>query len=130
MSIVVDTSVIIAVLTNEKNKNKLIKATRGKELTAPIALHWEIGNAFSAMLKRKRITLDLAKQAIGYYSQIPIKLQEISLSKSIEIANAFSIYAYDAYFLECARVNNASLISLDDKLVLAAKKMNLSVIEV
>ena len=130
MSVVVDTSVIIAVLTNEKSKSKLIKVTDGAELIAPKSMHWEIGNAFSAMLKRNRISLDLAKRAIEYYSLIPLKLQEISLVKAIEIANLYSIYAYDAYFLECARNNNARLITLDEKLINTAKKMNLSVIEV
>ena len=54
MSLVVDTSVIISVLLNEKSKSKLIKITKGENLIAPSALYWEIGNAFSAMFKGKR----------------------------------------------------------------------------
>ena len=49
MNIVIDTSVVISVITNEKHKNELIKKTAGTNLVAPSSLHWELGNAFSAM---------------------------------------------------------------------------------
>ncbi|MFA6980539.1 MAG: type II toxin-antitoxin system VapC family toxin [Ignavibacteriaceae bacterium] len=62
MSLVVDASIIIAVLTNEKNKSNLIRVTVGEDLLAPSSLHREIGNAFSAMFKRNRITLEQAKK--------------------------------------------------------------------
>ncbi len=52
MDIVLDTSVIIAVIANEPEKRVLIRLTKGAELIAPQSVHWEIGNAFSAMLKR------------------------------------------------------------------------------
>lgn len=130
MSLVVDTSVIISVLTNEKNKSKLIRATEGEELLAPSSLHWEIGNAFSAMFKRNRITLEQAKKAMEYYSLIPLRFQEVDISKALEIAFNYSIYAYDAYFLECSRKNNSALITLDENLKAIAKKMKIKVIEV
>ena len=57
MKLIVDTSVIIAVLANEPIKEKLIALTKGVELIAPMSVHWEVGNAFSAMLKRKRIDI-------------------------------------------------------------------------
>ena len=53
MKLIIDTSVIIAVLANEPIKKKLIKLTKNVELLAPKSVHWEIGNAFSAMLKKK-----------------------------------------------------------------------------
>lgn len=130
MSLVVDTSVIIAVLTNEKSKSQLIKATKGEELLAPLSLHWEIGNAFSSMFKRNRITLELAKQAIEYYSLIPLRFQDVDINKALEIAHNYSIYAYDAYFLECSRKNNSAFVTLDESLQIIAKKMKIKVIEV
>jgi predicted nucleic acid-binding protein len=57
LNIVVDTSVIIAVISNESQKDRLIELTKGADLVAPPSVHWEIGNAFSAMLKRGRLTL-------------------------------------------------------------------------
>lgn len=130
MNIVVETSVIIGVLMNEKSKPKLIKMTKGEELIAPSSLHWEIGNAFSAMFKRKRIELDLAKEALDYYLMIPIRFVDVDLFKSLEIAKKYNIYAYDAYFLECARQYNSPLITLDDGLKNIANQMSINFIEV
>jgi hypothetical protein len=60
MEIVVDTTVVIAVIANESQKARLIEMTRDAELVAPASLPWEIGNAFSAMFKQKRITKEQA----------------------------------------------------------------------
>lgn len=130
MSLVVDTSVIISVITNENHKSKLIKLTKGEDLISPSSLHWEIGNAFSAMFKRKRIDLKTAKKAMEYYEMIPIRLLDIDMHKAIEIAHQFKIYAYDAYFLECARTYSSTLLTIDSGLLKVAKQMNINVIEV
>ena len=130
MSLVVDTSVIISVITNEKHKPQLIKVTRGEELIAPEVLHWEIGNAFSAMFKRNRIDIKLAKKALKYYQKIPLRFVEIDLESSVEIAYKYSIYAYDAYFIECAKRYNLSLLTLDSNLINIGKKVGIQVKEV
>jgi predicted nucleic acid-binding protein len=130
MSIVVDTSAIISVITNEKHKSQLIKITRGEELIAPESLHWEIGNAFSAMLKRKRIDIKLAKKALKYYQKIPLRFVETDLEESLEIAHNYNIYAYDAYFIECARNYKLPLLTLDNSLFDVAKKVGVSVKEI
>jgi len=130
MSVVVDTSIIISVITNEKNKSKLVKITQGEDLIAPSSLHWEVGNAFSSMFKRKIITLKLAEKALNYYSMIPLRLVEVDLFKSLKISNKYNIYAYDAFFLECSRNYSSPILTLDKKLFEVAKIMNLNVIEV
>ena len=50
---VVDTPVIIAMITNESHKTRLIHATQGVDWLAPPSLHWEMGNAFSALQTRQ-----------------------------------------------------------------------------
>ena len=82
MNLVIDTSVIIAVITNEEHKKKLIEMTKGVDLIAPPSLHWEIGNAFSAMLRKKRIGLEQAKSALAQYSKIPIRFHEVDLDSA------------------------------------------------
>jgi len=130
MKIVVDTSVIICVILNEPHKANIIKATKGAVLLSPASLHWEIGNAFSAMFKQNRITMKEVKQALHYYEQIPIRYCGISLEKSLEIATVLKIYAYDAYFIACAKSFNAPLISLDKVLLNNANSYNIQTIEV
>ncbi|MBN1639260.1 MAG: type II toxin-antitoxin system VapC family toxin [Ignavibacteriales bacterium] len=130
MNIIVDTSVIISVITNEDSKPKIISSTRGTNLIAPISLHWEVGNAFSAMLKRKKIDIIIVPKLIDIYYKIPIKFIDVNIKASLKIANKYNIYAYDAYFLECAIENKLNLITLDERLKNIALKMNIKLIEV
>ncbi len=130
MEIVVDASVLIAVITNEEDKGKLVALTNEAELIAPLSVHWEMGNAFSSLLKRKRITLDEALQAIEIYLQVPVRFVEVELSDSVKIADEFGLYAYDAYLLRCAEKYRLPLLTLDNRLAIAAKNNKLQVLEV
>ncbi len=130
MNIVVDTSVALAVITNEPHKEELVSLTRGSDLLAPASLPWEIGNAFSAMFKRGRITLSQAQQALGAYRQIPIRLCDVDLSRVLELSEDLDIYAYDAYVIVCALKHRCPLVSLDDGLLDASRRVNVRVLEV
>ena len=130
MNLAVDTSVIIAVIANEPEKGVLIAQTQGAELFAPRSLHWEIGNAFSAMFKRERITLEQAKTAIEIYEHIKLNLIDVDLTQALELASRLNIYAYDAYIIACASNQNCSLLTLDAGLSYAAKAAGVNVLEV
>ena len=127
MNLVVDTSVIISVIANEKHKTQLIEKTKEATLIAPSSLHWEIGNAFSAMFKRNRITLKQAIAGLYYYHQIPLRFYDVDLKSTLEVANKLNIYAYDAYFIVCASSLNAALLSLDESLLANAKKIGVKI---
>ncbi len=130
MELIVDTSVIIAVIANEPEKPALIAATQGFDLVAPLSLHWEIGNAFSAMMKRNRITLQEAEAAIEIYRQIPLHFVDVSLKQSLELSHRLKIYAYDAYLIACALTQSCALLTLDGGLSYAAKAAGVTVVEV
>lgn len=130
MEIIVDTSVIIAVVANEPVKESLIRLTQGAALVAPASVHWEIANAFSAMLKRQRIKIEQAVEALEAYQQIPLRLVDVELDISLEIANYLSIYAYDAYLLRCAQKYRLPLLTLDQNLTEKGILLELDVIEV
>ena len=130
MDIVVDTSVIVAVIAHESQRGALIRLTKGADLLAPASVHWEIGNAFSAMLKHNRIDLDQAIQAIAAYRQIPIRYVDVELEETIEIAERYAIYAYDACLIRCGLKFSAPLLSLDRGLLQVAKQAGVHTIEV
>jgi predicted nucleic acid-binding protein len=130
MDIVVDTSVIVAVIAHEPQRGALIKLTKGADLLAPASVHWEIGNAFSAMLKRNRIKLDQALQAIAAYRQIPIRYVDVELEDTLAIAARYAIYAYDAYLIRCGLKFGAPLLSLDRGLLQVAEQAGVHTIEV
>jgi len=130
MEIVVDASAIIAVITNEPTRDRLIALSEGADLIAPHSIHWEIGNAFSAMLKQKRVTVEEAVEAVHVYLSIPLRFVEVELDESLQIAQRLDIYAYDAYLIRCAQKFRAPLLTLDKGLLQSAEGMNVAVLEV
>ncbi len=130
MDILVDTSVLIAVMTNEPTRPRLIEMTTGAQLLAPASVPWEMGNAFSAMLKRKRATLDQIQQAWDAYQLIPLRFVPIDMGHALIIAATYDIYAYDAYFIAGALQQKCALITLDGGLRQAAHHAGVTILEV
>jgi predicted nucleic acid-binding protein len=130
MNIAIDTSAIIAVLGDEPEKLEILRQTLGQDLFAPQSLPWEIGNAYTAMLKQRRITPAEAVSAIQLYQQMTITLVEVDLVRAFSIAAKLNIYAYDAYVLACALDLNCPLITVDKGLIYAATAAGVTVIEV
>ena len=130
MNLVVDASVLLAVLTSEPERGKLIELTQDIDLIAPASVHWEVGNALSNMMKRGRITAIQAKGVLKNYEKIPIRFVEVSLQEAIDVSAKQHIYAYDAYLVVCARDQRCRLISLDKALLRAAKDSGVTTVEV
>lgn len=128
MNITIDTSVLLAVCTNELGKPKLVELTVGHHLLVPASVHWEVGNALSAMLKRDRITGAQAQACILAYQQIPLTKIEVDLAAAVQLAERFRMYAYDAYLLTCALAQRTPLLTLDRALMAAAKQLNIEVL--
>jgi len=129
MNITIDTSALIAVITNEPKKSRIVQLTVDTNLLAPLSVHWEIGNAFSAMIKRNRITALQAQSCIALYQQIPLKLVDINLAKTIDLVEQLKIYAYDAYLIQCALQTKTPLLTLDTGLIQAAKAVGITILE-
>ena len=127
--IVIDTSVVIAVVTGEGHRAALIRATRGLELLAPASLPAEVGNAFSAMCRRGRISLAEATAAVAAFEKIPLRLIALELETALSLAHDLAIYAYDAYAIGCALAQGAPLLTLDDGQRAAAVRAGSTVVE-
>lgn len=130
MDIVIDTSALIAVIVNEPERERIIAVTAGNTLIGPGSIPWEIGNAFSAMFKRSRLSLDGAAKGIKIFEGIPLRYVKSDLANAIRIAKETGMYAYDAYFLDCAVRHKSPLLTLDVKLMKAAKAVHVDVLEV
>ncbi len=130
MNLVVDTSVIIAVLTSEPERHALIRRTRGAALVAPASVHWEVGNALAAMLKRRRIQPSQIKLVLKAYGRIPIRYVDVDLAVSLDLAAQHGLYAYDAYVIACALAQRCGLLALDRDLLRAAAAAGVKVLEV
>ena len=129
MNIISDTNIYLAVVLNEPEKERIIQQTSNCTLHSPEILPYEIGNALSAIVKRKQLTQSEAMQAIELAQAIPVRLMQVDINKALELALKFNIYAYDAYFLQCALSLNCPLLSLDKKMNDVAKQLNIAVLE-
>jgi len=129
MNIVSDTNIFLAVALDEPEKERIIQLTSEFDAIAPEILPYEIGNALSAMIKRKQITTEEALSAQKMVGLIPVRLVGVDIQQALKIAIKFNIYAYDAYFLQCAMTMSYPLITLDKRMKQVAAKLNIAVLE-
>ena len=130
MHVVIDTSALIAVIVGEPERDRIVELTAGNRLIGPGSIPWEVGNAFSAMLKQSRLTLDEANKGLAIFESIPVQYAKPDFAQALAIAYQTSMYAYDAYFLDCAIRHNAPLLTLDRKMKTAANNLNIATWEV
>ncbi|MGO8705392.1 MAG: type II toxin-antitoxin system VapC family toxin [Candidatus Brocadiia bacterium] len=130
MDIVIDTSALLAVIIGEPERDRIVAATSGHSLVGPGSIPWEIGNAFSAMLKQRRLKPDDAQRGLAVFQSIPLRYVDIDLAAALSFASRADVYAYDAYFIECARQQASPLLTLDGGLVRAARELGVTLIEV
>jgi len=130
MEIVIDTSALISVIAGEPERKRIIELTAGNALIGPGSISWEIGNAFSAMFKQKRLTLAEAEKGLSIFKGIPIRYIDPDFVKALKLSKQANICAYDAYFLDCAVRHKAPLLTLDRKLMASAQNFNLKTLEV
>jgi len=129
VEVVIDTSAILAVIGEEPEKADLVRLTRGASLVAPPSVHWEVGNALSAMFKRKAIGIKEALQLLEAYAAIPIRMAEVGLKQAVELSAKLNVCAYDAYVLACASNQRAPILTLDGGLRERARELKLDVLE-
>jgi predicted nucleic acid-binding protein len=128
-NIVIDPSGILAVLLDEPEKDAVVQKTLGTVLTAPASLRWEVGNAATAGVKRRRLTPARARKLITDFEQVTIRELAIDIRRAVDLGLELRIYAYDAYILEAARSSGFPLLALDGPLRQNAKKLGLSLVE-
>lgn len=129
MNLVADTNIFLAIALDEPQKGHIIEVTSDAVLSAPEILPYEIGNALSAMIKRGRISKVEALAAEKAANLIPVRLVSIDIQKALELAIECNIYAYDAYFLFCAKSLTQSLMSLDKRMKQVAHDLGINVLE-
>ena len=126
MEVVCDASSILAVLLNEEEKSAMIEKTIGKTLIAPNCLQHEIGNALSALMKRKKLSVVDSVAVFHEYLKIPMKEIEIDIPYALILAGEDTMYAYDAYYMACCLRHNFPLLTLDKKLAHCATERGIT----
>ncbi len=129
MKIIADTNIFLAVALEEPEKERIIALTSGHELVAPEILPYEAGNALNALVKRAVLANDEVAPVWEVIMKIPVQLTAVDIGSALRIATAHEMYAYDAYFLECAMRMRSSLLTLDRKMEAVAGKIGIRTLE-
>jgi predicted nucleic acid-binding protein len=129
MNITADTNTFIAVALNEPEKDMIVRLTVGCDLVAPEVLPFEIGNALTAMMKKNILRADEVASSWEFVQDIPVDLRHIDIKSALRIATNYNIYAYDAYFLECAHSLRSPLLTLDRGMQRIARDMGIRILE-
>ena len=129
MKIIADTNTFIAVALNEPEKGKIIRLTEGHDLIAPDVLPFEIGNALTAMMKKNTLKKEEVASAWEIVQQIPVDLRPTNIKSALNIAIQFNLYAYDAYYLECAKNLRSPLLTLDLGMQRVAREIGITILE-
>lgn len=129
MDIVADTNIFLAVALNEPERGRIITVTADASPLAPEILPYEIGNALSAMVKRRKLTQSEALEAERLIGRIPVRFVSADIHGSLQLALEHDIYAYDAYFLHCAQAFSCPLLTLDRRMKQVAGYIGIKVLE-
>jgi predicted nucleic acid-binding protein len=81
-------------------------------------------------LKQDRLTFEEAHKGLTIFESIPVRYAKPDFAHALKLAHQANMYAYDAYFLDCAIRQNAPLLTLDRKLKTAAKNLKVATWEV
>ena len=130
MKIVADTNIFLAVALDEPERPRIVSMTVGCDLVAPEVLPFEIGNALTAMVKRGTLPATQVMPVWDTVRAIAVDLREVDIRASLNIATKFGIYAYDAYFLECALSLRLPLLTLDRSMRHVARELSIEILEV
>ena len=128
MNVVIDSSAIVAVIVAEPEKHAIVAATSGHTLIGPGSIPWEIGNAFSSMIRQRRVSVSVAQRGMEILEGIPIQYVDVDMPNVLSIAAQVNAYAYDAYFLDCALRHGAPLLTLDRTLSRAASTLGVNTV--
>lgn len=126
MACVVDASAVGAMLFGEPDGKWVHGLMSRPALIVPAMFHFEIGNICWTKLRRHPGEADALLAAwLDWNVQPPVAVMAIDLVETMQLAREHDLSFYDASYLWLTRDRSADLISLDAKLVRAARKLGL-----
>lgn len=119
--LVVDCSVIAAVLFDEPNRDVAAETMAGKELFAPELLADEL---VSVAVRKSRSGLqDVVKQGLDDFAELELTRYRTDLRAQWRLALQYELSAYDAAYLWLAAELGAPLATFDERLGDAARRL-------
>jgi predicted nucleic acid-binding protein len=119
--LVVDASVINALLFDEPQRDEAHARMAGRQLYAPQLLDYEVANVAAQKLRRG-LDPDAARRAMRLYESTDIRLLQADGPPIVDLAERYRLTAYDAAYLWVAAELKAPLATFDRRLGEAARQ--------
>ncbi|KKU92829.1 hypothetical protein A3E17_00960 [Candidatus Amesbacteria bacterium RIFCSPHIGHO2_12_FULL_48_14] len=119
MNLVVDASVVLAVLLGEKENSKVVLTlAKAESLLSPMIIFYEVLNGLKYGVTRKRLIKEEAGEAWEKFRELGIEMieQEGEAEAIFELACDRNISVYDAAYIVLAKKFKCQLLSLDKRL--------------
>jgi len=121
---VVDASAIGALLFGETDGAWVHRMTSGLTFVIPAMFHFELGNiCWTKMRRHPGESTAVLDAWLAWNAQPPVAVMAVDLTDTMQLARDTSLTFYDASYLWLARDRATDLISLDAKLVRAARSL-------
>ena len=110
----------------------LLDRLRGEGAIVPMLWSWEVANVLNSAVRRGRLAPGDVTARLGLLATLPIEVDPEGASRAwretLMLAQAHSLTAYDAAYLELALRHGAELATLDKDLRVAAVALGLKVL--
>jgi predicted nucleic acid-binding protein len=104
----------------------------GDVLEVPALWPLEVANALTVLMRRRKLTADDRRSALGWLRALPIKIDHeasaLAFTRIAELASEHQLSVYDAVYLELARRRGLPLATLDARLAEAARATGVAVL--
>ncbi|CAG0929235.1 MAG: tRNA(fMet)-specific endonuclease VapC [Rhodocyclaceae bacterium] len=118
--VVVDSSVIAAIVFDESEQEDARRTLAGKQPVAPDLLRFEITNVGMNRLRQGKSRLEDALEGLEHFDDLAIEFAGIVLAPVLRMAARYKLSAYDASYLWLAAELRAPLVTFDKRLAAAA----------
>lgn len=116
-----DCSVLAAVLFDEPERDRAAEALAGMEIFAPSLLDHELVSV--AARKARQGLEDVVRQGLADFAELEITRCAVDIAAQWRLALEYDLPAYDAAYLQLAVELQAPLITFDQRLGRAARRL-------
>lgn len=120
--LIIDASCIMAVISDEEDRNIVLEKADGYELLSAECLPFEVCNGISKMIKRNVVSVEEGLNLYAQFKNIDVTYIKPEFEKTIHIAGEEKHYCYDMFYVENAISLGLPILSLDKKLLMIAEQ--------
>lgn len=125
-AVVVDASVLAAILFNEPQAEQAIERIAGRRMLAPSLLGYELANVACVKARRAPEEKDRLTAALLLLRRLDLQQVECAPEAAYGLAVELGLSAYDAAYLYLARELGVGLVSFDAELESAARELGIA----